>query len=95
LVEVRKNTTAFHAEAAAYAVWTHNEHVFGLLRTSPRGLILIIGNFSEWGQAVSRGRVRELGLSGMIQDLITGQELDEWSDIYLEPYQAMWLKGLQ
>jgi amylosucrase len=95
LVEVRKNTTAFHAEAAAYAVWTHNEHVFGLLRTSPRGRILIIGNFSEWGQAVSRGRVRELGLSGMIQDLITGQELDEWSDIYLEPYQAMWLKGLQ
>ena len=92
LIEVRKSTTAFHAEAAAYAVWIHNEHVFGLLRTSPRGRILIVGNFSEWGQAISRGRVREIGLSGALQDLITGQELDEWSDIYLEPYQAMWLK---
>jgi amylosucrase len=91
LISVRKDTTAFHAEAAAYAVWTDNEHVFGLLRQSPRGLVLIIGNFSEWGQAVRRGRVQDMGLSGPLTDLITGQKMDGRSDIYLEPYQAMWL----
>ncbi len=92
LIGVRKETTAFHAEAASYAVWTDNEHVFGLLRESPRGRILVIGNFSEWGQAVRRGRVKDMGLYGELKELITGQELDEWSDIYLEPYQAMWLR---
>jgi amylosucrase len=91
LISVRKKTTAFHAEAASYAVWTDNEHLFGLLRVSPRGRNLVIGNFSEWGQAVRRGRVQDMGLTGVLQELITGQELDEWSDIYLKPYQAMWL----
>jgi amylosucrase len=91
LINVRKDTTAFHAEAAAYAVWMDNEHVFGLLRQSPRGLVLVIGNFSEWGQAVRRGQVQDMGLTGALTELITGQHLDDRSDIYLEPYQAMWL----
>ncbi len=65
--------------------------MFGLLRQSPRGRILILGNFSEWGQAVRRRRVQDIGLSGGVNDLITGQKLDGRSDIYLEPYQAMWL----
>ncbi|NCF65501.1 MAG: alpha-amylase [Chloroflexi bacterium] len=91
LIQVRKKTTALHAEAAAYAVWTHNEHVFGLLRESPRGRVLVLGNFSEWGQAVSRGRLKELGFDGPLVELIIDQNLDAWSDIYLEPYQAMWL----
>jgi amylosucrase len=94
LISVRKETGAFHAEAASYAVWTDNEHVFGLLRESPRGRILVIGNFSERGQAVRRVRVQDMGLSGRLRELITGQELDEWSDIYLEPYQAMWLRRI-
>ncbi len=95
LIKVRQDTTDFHAEAAAYAVWMDNEHVFGLLRQSPRGRVLVIGNFSEWGQAVRRGRVQDIGLTGALTDLITGQKLDGRSDLYLEPYQAMWLKTLQ
>jgi amylosucrase len=94
LINVRKDTHAFHAEAASYAVWTHNEHVFGLLRESPRGRVLVVGNFSEWGQALSRGRLQEMGFRGKVRELITGQELDEWSDIYFRPYQAMWLKAI-
>ena len=91
LVAARKQAPALHAEAAAYAVWTNNEHVFGLLRESPHGRILILGNFSEWGQAISRRRVQELGFGGMLEDLISTRNLDAWSDIYLEPYQPMWL----
>jgi hypothetical protein len=36
-----------------------------------------------------------MGLGGKLQELITGQELDEWSDIYLRPYQAMWLTTME
>ncbi len=92
LIQVRKHSPALHAEAAAYAVWTNNEHVFGLLRTSPHGRLLILGNFSEWGQAVRRDRVREMGFSGPMKELISAKGLDAWSDIYLEPYQFMWLQ---
>jgi amylosucrase len=92
LVEARKRSPALHAEAGAYAVWTNNEHVFGLLRESPHGRNLILGNFSEWGQAVSRYRIQELGFGGELQELITTLRLDAWSDIYLEPYQSMWLQ---
>jgi len=93
LIQVRKGIPAFHAEAAAYAVWSHNEHVFTLLRESPHGRVLVLGNFSEWGQAISRSRLQEMGFDGPLIELITGQNLDAWSDIYLEPYQAMWLSN--
>ncbi len=92
LIEIRKRTSELHAQAEANAVWTHNERIFGLLRESPRGRLLILGNFSESGQAVNRGRLHELGFWGKLQDLVSGQKLDDWSDIYLQPYQSMWLQ---
>ena len=54
LIQARKQTYTLHARARAYPVWTHNERVFGLIRESARGRLLVLGNFSEWGQAVSR-----------------------------------------
>ena len=92
LVQARKRSPALHAEAASHAVWTTNEHVFGLLRESPHGRILILGNFSEWGQAISRRRVQEMGFIGPLEELISSYDLDAWSDLYLEPYQSMWLQ---
>ncbi len=61
LVQARKKTFALHAQAAAYAVWTHNESVFGLIRESPRGRVLVLGNFSEKPQTVPAYRLHELG----------------------------------
>ena len=91
LIQARKRTPALHAEAPAYAVWTHNEAVFGLLRESPRGRVLILGNFSEHGQTVPAYRLAELGFGGELVDQINGRVLDAHADIYLEPYQAAWL----
>lgn len=95
LLKIRKRTLQLHAQANTKAVWTHNDHVFGLLRESPRGRVLVLGNFSEWGQAVSRGRLNDLGFGGNLQDLVSGLRLDGWSDIYLQPYQSIWLQGVQ
>jgi amylosucrase len=94
LIQVRKQTFALHAHARTHPVWTHNERVFGMIRESARGRLLILGNFSEWGQAVSRGRLNEMGFGGALVDRVNGRTLDPYSDIYLEPYQALWLEIL-
>ncbi len=99
LINGRKQLFGLHARAAARPIWTHNEHIFGLIRESTRGRILILGNFSEWGQAVPRHRLHELGFDGRVTDEINGysgivqhsHNLDPHADIYLKPYQAMWL----
>ncbi len=91
LIDARKRLFPLHARARSRPVWTHNEHIFGLIRESARGRVLVLGNFSEWGQAVSRHRLRELGFDGEMVDRISNNTLDPHSDIYLEPYQAMWL----
>ncbi len=91
LVQARKRTPALHAQAAAYPVWTHNESVFGLLRESPRGRILVLGNFSERPQTVPVHRVQELGFGGQRHDLIGGEAVSTWQDVILDPYGTVWL----
>jgi amylosucrase len=95
LIQVRKQAFALHAHARTHPVWTHNEQVFGMIRESARGRILVLGNFSEWGQAVSRGRLNEMGFGGVLVDRINGRTLDPYADIYLEPYQALWLETME
>ncbi|MCP4428645.1 MAG: alpha-amylase [Chloroflexi bacterium] len=91
LVQARKQTFPLHARARAHAVWTHNERVFSLIRESAHGRLLILGNFSEWGQAVFRRRLDEMFFGGELVDRVNGRVLDAHSDIYLEPYQSLWL----
>lgn len=95
LVAARQRTFELHAAAGTYAVWTHNERVFGLLRASPRGRILILANFDESVQTVSRHRVHEIGFTGPLLDCIDEVEMDGWSPIELGPYQALWLRRLE
>ncbi len=91
ILAARRRTPALHAQAGAYAVWTHNEAVFGLLRDSPRGRVLVLANFSERPQAVSGGRLREMVFGGRLVDRLTGRVLDGDEGISLEPYEVLWL----
>jgi amylosucrase len=92
LIQARKLTPALHADAPAYAVWTHNDAVFGLLRESPRGRVLVLGNFSERSQSVPAYRLAEMHFSGPLLDCITQRSLNGWQNIQLEPYESLWLK---
>ncbi|MDX1616947.1 MAG: alpha-amylase family protein [Candidatus Promineifilaceae bacterium] len=92
LIATRRRLHAFHAEAATYAVWTHNIHVAGLIRMSPRGRLLILGNFSADSQAVPTQRLQELGFGGELVDHLLQQSRDGWQDLQLAPYQALWLQ---
>ena len=95
LAAARKRTFELHAEAGTYAVWTHNEQVFGLLRASPRGRIFLLANFDDAAQTVPRHRIHEIGFTGPLFNCVDEAELDGWSPIQLEPYQALWLRRLE
>ena len=92
MIAVRKKLHPLHAQAGASAVWMHNERVFGLLRHSPRGRILVLGNFSEEQQIVSAYRLYELGFGRNLIDHLTGNDIHGHYDLPLAPFQAMWLE---
>lgn len=92
LVRARKRSFVLHAQAGAYPVWTHNEHVFGLIRESPRGRVLVLGNFSPDPQAVPSYRLAAMGFGGKLTDLIDGRKTEEARDLALEGYGYAWLQ---
>ena len=92
LIEARKQMDAFHAQASKRPVWTYNDHVFGLVRQSPRGQVLVLGNFSDQPQTITRQRLAELGFSGALLDRLNKRYFDGWFEMRLEPYQAVWLE---
>ena len=93
LAQARKKTPALHSHASSQAVWTHNDQVFGLLRQSPRGRILILGNFSDQPQKVAHDRLQALGFGGDLSDQLTGKRLAGWLDLDIQPYGALWLQA--
>lgn len=92
LAEARRRAFALHAQAAAYPVWTHNEQVFGLIRHSPRGRLLILANFSEDPQTAPAARLNEMGFNGRLHNILDSRTYQSWQDVYLDPYQAVWLE---
>lgn len=92
IVAARARVFALHAQAAATPVWMANDAVFGLLRHSPRGRVLVLGNFSERFQLISRDRLAELGFGGPLHDHIADNAVEGWRSIYLAPYQSLWLE---
>lgn len=91
LIGVRQETLSLHAQAGTFAVWTHNEQVFGLLRDSPRGRLLVLANFSEQPQTVPGRRLAEMGFGGVIHDRLSGRGFHGVWGITLEGYEALWL----
>ncbi len=92
LVAARQQTPALHCQAGCYAVWTNNERVFGLLRSSARGRVLVLSNFSEHPESVVRWRIHQIGFDGPLVDLLNGDSLDSVADLALEPYASLWLR---
>lgn len=95
LASIRKSLLALHAQTSTQPIWTHNDHVFGMVRQSARGRLLILGNFSEQPQFVPRYQLDALGFGGLLKDHLTGECADLYGDLGLRPYQSMWLEKEQ
>ena len=93
LIAVRKSLPQFHAEAVTQPVWAHNEQLFALIRQSPRGRILVLGNFSELSQTMPAARLRELGFARVLLDHLTKRPLDTADGVHLGPYEQLWLEA--
>lgn len=91
LLQARQQLPALHAQALTVPVWTHNEQVFGLIRDSPRGRVLILANFSERPQPISRDHIASMGLKGGLRDHLTGFTITRQPHLHLDPYQVVWL----
>jgi amylosucrase len=92
LAAARKRTFSLHARAHTYPVWTHNDAVFGLIRESARGRVLVLANFTEQEQIVPRYRLQEMGFDGLLINCLEEKPLDAWGDVILKPYQTYWLE---
>ena len=94
MIEARKQTISLHAAGRCYPVWTHNEQVFGMIRASARGRLLVLANFTERTQKVPRHRLHDMGFKGGLLNRLDGKNLDSWSEVQLDPYQALWLEPI-
>ncbi|XVX19908.1 amylosucrase [Actinomycetota bacterium] len=91
LARLRTQIGAFHAQADAVPVWLGNDSVFGLMRTSPRGRILVVANVSPGPQWVSLQGFDQLDPGSWLDDLVTGERTG-WT-FELPPYAVRWLVG--
>lgn len=92
LIHVRQHTPTLHAETANYPIWTHNDHVFGMVRQSPRGRILILANMTEQEQVIPDYRLPELGFESPMREHIGQTVYYDIQHMRLAPYQVMWLE---
>ncbi|MCB8945499.1 MAG: alpha-amylase [Ardenticatenaceae bacterium] len=93
LIAARQRTTMLHAQARPIPVWTHNDHVFGLVRESARGRLLILANFTEAAQGVSYDRLAQLGFHGQLINHLN-EPFEAWHQVWLQPYQVVWLESV-
>ena len=91
LSAARKSAVALHGQAKSEPIWLHNDHLFGLRRSSARGGLLVIANFSPHRQTVSAKCLQELGMQTQLGDVLTEQSIQSGVDIQLEGYEAIWL----
>ncbi|MEM7800389.1 MAG: alpha-amylase family protein, partial [Chloroflexota bacterium] len=90
--EVRKSLNALHSNAASEPIWTHNDQIFGLIRESARGRVLVLGNFSDQLQLINAVRMQEIGFAINLIDHLTGKHVAGWQNFVLEPFESLWLE---
>jgi amylosucrase len=95
LVAARCATRAVHAQGRSEAVWTGNDHVFGLYRERAGERLLVLANFTAEPQPVRVAVALERGLDlAERAPAPDGRPLRVEGDFArLAPYQYTWLRG--
>jgi amylosucrase len=95
LVAARRATRAVHAQARGEAVWTGNDHVFGLVREHAGERLLVLASFTPEFQAVHAAVAGDRGFAiGDAAAEPDGRPLQvEGEFVVLAPYQHLWVRG--
>lgn len=89
LSEARRRTPQLHARAASIPVDTGNDKVFGLLRTSPRGNVLVLANMAPEAYSIGLHSAEWFTPGAPLRDLVSGHP--EERTVRMEPYQVRWM----
>jgi amylosucrase len=95
LVAARRATRAVHAQGRSEAVWTGNDHVFGLYREHAGERLLVLANFTAERQPVRAAVAAERAVGAAeAEPAPDGRPLRAEGDfLVLAPYQHAWLRG--
>ena len=94
LIRLREKTLALSATDTEFAD-TGNDHIIAYFRHYENNSVFIIANFSDTEQSIAGNRLRQLGLSKTITDVISGKTITAAQNLIVEPYQFMMLIGVR
>jgi len=94
LQQFRTQNLAF-TRAETEIIDTANSHVFGYFRAHNEQNVLVLANFSDKAQVIEAKRLRLLGLSKTLTDIVAGRTIIATRELEMEPYQFMILLGVR
>ena len=94
LVQLREKTLALSGSDTEF-VDTGNDHVLAYFRQYENNSVFVLANFSNEEQNIAGNRLRLLGLSKTITDIVGGKTITATQNLTLEPYQFMVLIGVR
>ncbi|GGC84358.1 sucrose phosphorylase [Thalassobacillus devorans] len=90
LIDIRKQQIAFHPNAHQKVLFL-DDRVFSIIRSFENEQVVVLINVTAEDVVIQCDR-QLFGWDDTVMDLVRGKMLEQ-SDITLEPFQVMWLKG--
>lgn len=94
LIRLREKTLALSGSETEFAN-IGNDHVLAYFRHYENNSVFVLANFSNEEQNIAGNRLRLLGLSKTITDIVGGKTITATQNLTLEPYQFMVLIGVR
>jgi glycosidase len=91
LIDRRKKEPLFASDSPIF-IDCGNPYVFGYIRHAGHRQILLLNNFSDFEQTVSRNALRLSGLGSEFLDVLSNETVTLEEDLTLKPFQFMWLR---
>ena len=94
LIRLREKTHALSGSDTEF-VDTGNDYLLAYFRHNEDNGVFIIANFSNEEQNIAGNRLRLLGLSKTVTDVVSGKTITASQNLTIEPYQFMMLIGVR
>ena len=94
LIRLREKTHALSGSNTEFAD-TGNDHLLAYFRHNEDNSVFIIANFSSEEQNIAGNRLRLLGMSKTVTDVVAGKTITASQNLTIEPYQFMMLIGVR
>jgi amylosucrase len=94
LIQIRKQNHSLAGSDTEF-VDLGIDHLLAYFRNFNNSSVFVIGNFSDQEQSVAGNKLRLLGLSKTLTDIVAGRTITASQNLIIEPYQFMILVGIR